>query len=254
MPDAPIQLDRRGRIARLTLSRPPLNILDLELIAGLDQALDNLSTDTQLVVLRGEGSKAFSAGVSVHDHTADKLDRMLRGFHGVLRRILELDAIVLAVVEGHCLGGGMELAMSCDLVLAADNARFGQPEIQLGCYPPAAAALYPARIGPQRTAELLLTNRMLSAVEARDWGLVNWVVPPSELDARSDSLCVELSAHSAAVTALTKRAIAAGRELPWRHALGEAERLYLEELTKTADMNEGIAAFLEKRPAAWRHR
>jgi cyclohexa-1,5-dienecarbonyl-CoA hydratase len=247
-----VQIDER--VARLNLARPPLNILELELIAALDDALAALPDTVQLVVLGGRGGKAFSAGVSVQDHTPDKVGAMLRGFHGVLRRILELDAIVLAVVEGHCLGGGMELAMACDLVLASDDARFAQPEIQLGCYPPVAAALYPAVIGAQRTAELLLTDRKLTAAEARDWGLVNWVSPRAELDAAAARIIADLTGKSAAVTALTKRAISAGRRLPWREALDEVERMYLGELAATQDMNEGIAAFLARRAPVWRHR
>lgn len=242
------------RVTHLTIRRPPLNILDLETIAALDRALGELAAGTQVVTLRGHGGRAFSAGVSVQDHVPDKIAAMLAGFHGVLRRLLALDAVVLAIVEGHCLGGGMELAMACDLVLAAEGARFGQPEIQLGCYPPFAAALYPALIGAQRTTELLLTNRTLTAAEAHAWGLVNWVVPPGELDPRARQIVEDLAAPSAPVTALAKRAIAAGRRRPWSEALAEAERLYLDELAGTADMPEGISAFLERRPPVWRHR
>ena len=243
-----------GRVTHLTICRPPLNILDLETIAALDRALAELPPGTQVVTLRGRGGKAFSAGVSVQDHVAEKIEPMLVGFHGVLRRLLALDAIVLAIVEGHCLGGGMELAMACDLVLAGEGARFGQPEIQLGCYPPFAAALYPALVGPQRTAELLLAGRTLSAAEAQSWGLVNWIAAAADLEARTEAIVLDLTSKSAAVTALTKRAIAAGRRGPWNAALAEAERLYLDQLTATADMEEGISAFLERRPPTWRHR
>jgi cyclohexa-1,5-dienecarbonyl-CoA hydratase len=252
--DSPLELRVEGRVARLGLARPPLNILDLATIAALDTALAGLAPGIQIVVLRGLGGKAFSAGVSIQDHTPDKVEAMLRGFHGVIRRLLSLDAVVLAVVEGHCLGGGMELAMACDLVLVAEGARFAQPEIQLACYPPVAAALYPAVIGAQRTAELLLTNRTLSAAEAREWGLANWVVPAGALEAKQQEVIADITAKSAAATALTKRAIGAGRRLPWSEALAEAERLYLTDLAATADMNEGITAFLERRPPAWRHR
>jgi cyclohexa-1,5-dienecarbonyl-CoA hydratase len=255
MPEAPpVELRLDGRVARLALARPPLNILDLSLIAALDAALASLPKETQTIVLRGRGGKAFSAGVSIQDHTPDKISTMLQGFHGVIRRLIGTDAIVLAVVEGHCLGGGMELAMACDLVLASEGSRFGQPEIELACYPPVAAALYPAAIGAQRTAELLLLGRTLSAAEARDWGLVNWVVAPVDLEARVEEIVFAISAKSAAVTALAKRAMAAGRRGPWNEALAEAERIYLEDLAATADMNEGIAAFLERRRPVWRHR
>jgi len=254
MPE-PTRFDVRfeGRVAHLTLAAPPLNILDLALIEALDRELAALPSATQLLVLRGQGGRAFSAGVSIQDHTPDKVDRMLAGFHGVIRRILDLDAIVLAVVDGVCLGGGMELAMACDLVLASEDARFGQPEIQLACYPPVAAALYPQMIGPQRTAELLLTGRNLGAQEAHAWGMVNWLVPRAEVDGKVAGVIADLTAKSAAVTKLTKRAIAAGRSQPWSPALAEAERIYLEELTATKDMHEGIGAFLEKRKPRWAH-
>jgi enoyl-CoA hydratase/carnithine racemase len=148
----------------------------------------------------------------------------------------------------------MELALACDLVIATDNARFAQPEIQLGCFPPVAAALYPALIGPQRAAELMLTNRALSSEEAQSWGLVNWRVPAPELQAKLDWVVAEIAGKSAAVVKLTKRALAAGRGSGFVPALAEAERIYLEELCHTADIGEGIAAYLEKRPPQWRHR
>lgn len=255
MSASPVQVSRAGRVATLLLDRPPLNILDIATNDALAAALDELAHgDTQLIVLRGAGGRAFSAGVSIQDHTPDKVDAMLRGFHDVTRKLVGHPAIALAVVEGHCLGGGMELAMACDLVLANETARFAQPEIQLGCFPPVAAALYPALIGPQRTAELLLTNRMLSSEEALAWGLVNWRVPAAELEAKLAWVIAEVTGKSAAVTRLAKRAILAGRGPTFAPALAEAERIYLDELCHTEDIEEGIAAYLAKRPAVWRHR
>ena len=251
----PVLVASEGRVATLTLNRPPLNILDIATNDALAAALDRLMiADTQLIVLRGAGGRAFSAGVSIQDHTPDKVDGMLRGFHAVVRKLVEHPAITLAVVEGHCLGGGMELALACDLVLATDQARFAQPEIQLGCFPPVAAALYPALIGPQRTAELLLTDRTLSSQEAADWGLVNWRVTVPELDAKLQWVTAQIASRSGAVAKLTKRAIAAGRGPAFLRALDEAERLYLDELCRTEDIAEGIAAYLAKRPPQWRHR
>lgn len=252
----PVRLVRDGRRATLTLSRPPLNILDLEMIAALDARLIELAGDDeiQLVVLRGAGEKAFSAGVSVGDHVGEKVPAMLAGFHGAIRRLRKLPATTLAVVDGACLGGGMELALVCDLVLATDRARFGQPEIRLGCYPPVAAALYPSRLGHGRTMELLLTGRPLDAEEAERLGLVAWRVTHDQLDARLDELADELTRPSAAVARLTKRAVLAGGDRPFEAALEIAERLYLDELAPTDDMREGIAAFLEKRSPVWRHR
>ncbi|HBL27500.1 MAG TPA: enoyl-CoA hydratase/isomerase family protein, partial [Acidobacteria bacterium] len=130
-----VRVERSGRVARLTIDRPPLNVLDiptLEQLAGAVASLDRADDDLQVVVLRGAGDRAFSAGVSVQDHTPDKVGPMLETFHRAIRRLRDLPAVTVAAVQGHCLGGGMELAMACDLVVAADNARFGQPEIKLG--------------------------------------------------------------------------------------------------------------------------
>ena len=254
--DPGIRIERAGRAATLRLVRPPLNILDLALLDELEAACAELAAqpDLQLVAVRGEGGKAFSAGVSIADHTPEKIERMLLGFHGALRRLRDLDAFTVALVDGHCLGGGMELACVCDYVVATAGSRFGQPEIQLGCYPPAAAALYPRRLGHARTFDLLLTGRTLSCAEAEQHGVVTFRVADAEFEARLRALVADITGKSAAVTRLTKRAIRAGIELHFREAVAEAERLYLDQLTRTEDMEEGIRAFLEKRPPQWKHR
>jgi cyclohexa-1,5-dienecarbonyl-CoA hydratase len=245
------------RAGSMVFGRPPLNILDLDLLAELDAALAELAqrSDLQVLTVRGAGEKAFSAGVSVQDHTPDKIDRMLLSFHGAIARLRDLDALTIALVDGHCLGGGMELALACDLVLATERSRFGQPEIALGCYPPVAAALYPQRIGSGRTLELLLTGRTFDCAEAAALGLVHERLADSAaLEARSAELAGAVLRQSAAVSRLTKRAVRAGESRPYPAALAEAERLYLRELTATSDMSEGIGAFLEKRPPVWKHR
>ena len=250
-------VEREGRAATLTFGRPPLNILDLDLLAGLDAAISSLADDRelQLVFVRGAGEKAFSAGVSVQDHTPDQIDRMLLSFHGALARLRDLEALTVALVDGHCLGGGMELAVVADLVFATERSRFGQPEIALGCYPPVAAALYPRRIGSGRTLELLLTGRTIDCAEALALGFVHErVADRAALDGRAAELSAAIQRQSAAVTRLTKRAVRAGETRAYTPALAEAERLYLRELTATADMAEGIQAFVEKRPPVWRHR
>jgi cyclohexa-1,5-dienecarbonyl-CoA hydratase len=251
-----LRLERDGRRAVLTVARPPLNILDLELLDALAARCDELAGDSELQVVevRGEGEKAFSAGVSIHDHTPEKIERMLAAFHGALGRLRALDAFTVALVQGHCLGGGLELACACDLVLATESARFGLPEIQLGCFPPFAAALLPRRIGPGPTLELALTGRVLDAAEAAELGLVHQVVSPGALDAHAARLAESVLSRSAAASRAAKRAVRAGEERPLGEALTEAERIYLRELGASADMTEGIEAFLAKREPRWRHR
>jgi cyclohexa-1,5-dienecarbonyl-CoA hydratase len=244
---------RDGRAATVTLDRPPLNILDIPTLERLAAALAELERDPdlQVVVVRGAGDRAFSAGVSVQDHTPDKVGAMLATLHGAVKKLRTLPAVTVAAVHGHCLGGGMELALACDVVIATEDARFGQPEIELGCYPPVAAALYPSLIGPGRTLDLLLTGRTLSCQEAEAMGLVARRV--ASLDQGIAELTAAILSKSAAVTRLTKRAVQTG-EQAFFAALDANERLYLDELCPTADMAEGLAAFLEKRRPVWKHR
>jgi cyclohexa-1,5-dienecarbonyl-CoA hydratase len=251
-----IHLHRDGRAATITIHRPPLNILDIATIERLGEAVARLAADPdlQIVVLRGAGDRAFSAGVSVQDHTPDKVGAMLDSFHGAIRRLYALDAVTVAAVRGHCLGGGMELTLACDIVIAAEDARFGQPEIELGCYPPVAAALYPGRFGYGLTVDLLVTGRTLLCGEAERRGLVTRRVPTADLDEEVARFVSDVTAKSAAVTRLIKKAVRAGRDRGFAAGLTEAETLYKEELCPTADMQEGLAAFLEKRRPVWQHR
>lgn len=255
-PAGRVEITRDGRAATLIFERPPLNILDARLLGEMEAALEGLAGDPpQLLVVRGGGERAFSAGVAVEDHTRERVEASVRSFHRVLLALRRLPSITLAVVRGHCLGGGMELAAACDLVVAAEDARFGQPEIKLGCYPPFAAALYPRLIGGKRAAEALLTGRPVSAEEAWRWGLVNRIAPAGEVERVAAELAGEVLTQSGAVTALTKRALAAGEDAEGlERALVECERLYFEELVRTEDMVEGVEAFMEKREARWRHR
>lgn len=253
-----LDVRREGRVATITLHRPPLNILDLDLLDALDRATGELldareENDLQVLRIRSGCDKAFSAGVAVEDHVPERLDSMLETFHRSLVRLRECSAITVAAVHGHCLGGGMELALACDLVVATRDARFGQPEVKLGCYPPFAAALYPRRIGRGRTLDLLLTGRTIPAEDAERWGWIQRLAELGELDEALDALTAEITAMSPAVTKWIKRAVAAG-ECPFDEALAESERIYREDLAATQDMEEGLRAFLDKRPPSWRGR
>lgn len=251
-----VHLHRDSRVATLTIDRPPLNILDIPTIDRLGERIAELAADPEIlvIVLRGSGDRAFSAGVAVQDHTPDRVGPMLDSLHGTIRRLWDLDAITIAAVHGHCLGGGMELAMACDLVIASDDARFAQPEIELGCFPPVASALLPARIGAGLTLDLALAGRTLTCEEAERMGLVTRRVSTGGLDAMVQEIAERIASRSAPVVRLTKKAVRAGRDLPFLEALAETELIYKEELLPLEDVAEGAAAFLEKRRPEWKHR
>ena len=254
-PNSPVLLTVADRVATVSLDHPPLNILDLETIGALDAVCDRLHAlpELQLVVLRGQG-KAFSAGVDIAIHTRELIPEMLAAFHGVLLKWWRLEALTLAAVHGPCLGGGMELAAVCDLVLAGEEARFGQPEIKVGCFPPVAAALYPALLGPGRTLDLIATGRTLTAREAERIGFVTRLTPADEFEAAVAALEHEITSWSAAAQRLGKKAVRLSLDDPFERALARSEKIYLEEMAATHDVEEGARAFLEKRSAVWQHR
>lgn len=243
------------RSARITLARPPWNVLDIPAIRELAEAVKEAcgKPDVRAIVFAAEGEKAFSTGVDVRDHTAERVAEMLGAFHGVFRALARTEKITVAAVRGLCLGGGCELATFCDLVVAAAGAEFGQPEIRLACFPPIAVLTFPRLVGEKRAAELLLTGRRIGAAEAAAFGLINRVVPPAELDAAVNVLLGELFQNSAAALGFAKRALRLGWAEEFARRLEVVERLYLEELMKTRDVAEGLQAFVEKRAAVWSH-
>ena len=252
-----LRLEWRERRADLILDRPPLNILDLEALAALDSLTAELAAADpipQVVILRSSSPRAFSAGVAVEDHTGERIRPALETFHRALLRLAALPAISLAAVQGHCLGGGFELALACDLMLVSEDARLGQPEIRLGCFPPFAAAALPRSLGTGTALDLMLRGEPLDGGEALRLGLAQRCVPADRFAVALETWAGQLLGASRPVAHLLKRAVAAGsgKELP--AAVAAAERIYLDELLRVADMEEGLAAFRERRAPEWSHR
>lgn len=254
-PGGSVRCEVEDRVATVTLDRPPHNILDFDTIAGLGAAAGELAarSDLQLIVLRSAAERSFSAGVAIEIHTPELIPRMLESFHGALRTWWALEPLTVAAVHGNCLGGGMELASVCDLVLADPGARFGQPEIAVGCFPPVAAALYPHLLGPGRTLDLIATGRTLDAAEAERLGFVTRLAEGG-LVAGLAQLVRQVTAQSAVAQRLGKKAVRRSLGDRFEQALAAAERIYLEDMATTEDVAEGARAFLEKRPPVWRHR
>lgn len=242
-------------VGQLTLKRPPLNVLNLSMLRELEAALKIASSDSTLrvLVLRAEG-KMFSAGVDVADHTADKVGEMIPLFDRICAALAAFPAPMLAVVQGHALGGGCELVLCCDLVVAAEEAKLGQPEIKLAAVAPVAALLLPGQAGLRRAAEMLFTGDTITAVEAARIGLINRAVPAAELERIADEITAKLQSLSAAALRLLKRAMRTASAAADWESMPEVEKLYLKELEATEDAHEGLSAFLEKRAPVWKHR
>jgi cyclohexa-1,5-dienecarbonyl-CoA hydratase len=245
------------RVARITFARPPVNIFNIAMMREINHALNQSSQERDLVAVvfaAADDCRAFSAGVAVEEHVEGTIFQMLDSFHAIFRSLELLARPSIAMVDGAALGGGCELVAACDLAIASERARFGQPEIKLGVFPPVAAVLLPQVIGDKRARELILTGEMIEAAEAARLGLVNYVVPANELEQKTTELLAKLRGLSAAALELTKRAIDLGRGRSLDVALKEVESLYLDELMKTHDATEGINAFIEKRKPEWNNR
>jgi len=241
-------------VAEITLDRPPLNILNIEMMGEINGALESLQGESLKVVVFAAEGKAFSAGVDVAEHTAEKVEEMITVFHRMFRLLASMECPTLAVVAGAALGGGCELATFCDFVIASEEATFGQPEIKVGVFPPIAALTFPKLIPRKRALELLLLGETITAQEALSLGLVNRVVPAGELEREVDGFIEGLKGKSAVVMGLTKRAVREALALEFEPALERVEGIYLRSLMGTKDAHEGLKAFLEKRPPRWEDR
>jgi cyclohexa-1,5-dienecarbonyl-CoA hydratase len=239
-------------VSRIVLRHAPLNIIDIPMMEELVQALAEIEAhpDISTVLLSGDG-KAFSAGVDVADHTPDKVQEMLVKFHAVVRALIATRKVTIAAVHGHCLGGAAELAMVCDIVYTSMSAKWGFPEIKLGCFPPVACTALAALVGQKRAAELILTGRTVSGVEAAEMGLANRAVADGELESAVDRTVQELVELSPGALAVTKKAVYVWDAMHFDKGLARAEKIYVEELMNTADAHEGLRAFMEKREPKW---
>jgi cyclohexa-1,5-dienecarbonyl-CoA hydratase len=248
-----LEFTHRGKVARLTLAAPKANVLDRVMMLSLSEALDDLARNPNLkaIVLAGEGAH-FSYGASVEEHLPGQIGGTLVQLMKLLRKMAQAPAPLLAAVRGQCLGGGFEAALVCDLIVADESACFGLPEIKLGVFPPAGAALLPLRIGSGRAAEMVLTGDSWRTPAANAAGLINKVFPQSEFDVQLDGwLESEFLPRSASALRFATQAV----RRPLLHVLEfdlpELEGLYLGGLMNHADAVEGVQAFLEKRQPRW---
>lgn len=247
-----ISLDVEGAVARIVLRNLPLNVIDVPMMEELSRALSEIEAQPGVcvIVLSGEG-KGFSAGVDIAAHTPDKVEEMLTKFHGVVRPLIATKKVTIASVHGHCFGGGAELAMVCDMVYTTEDAQWGFPEIKLGCYPPVACTALAALVGQKRAAELILTGRTITGREGTEIGLCTRALPEAQLNSAVEEAVHQLRSLSPAALTIAKKASYAWDSMHFDKGLVRAEKIYFEDLMKTADAQEGIRAFMEKRPPKW---
>jgi cyclohexa-1,5-dienecarbonyl-CoA hydratase len=248
-----LEFEQAEQVARVTLAAPKANIIDQAMMAGMKSVFDQLAArrDLKAIVITADGPH-FSFGASVQEHLPGQIADTLGRLHALLRQIAKAPAPTIAGVRGQCLGGGLELALACDLILAEETAQLGCPEIQLGVFPPAGSVLLPVRIGASAAANLVLTGARIDAATAAAIGLVNRTAPAGELEATlAKWLATDFLPRSAGALRCAARAARRPLIRALEQDLPVIELMYLEELMSEPDAEEGIRAFLEKRPPRW---
>src|ERR1700729_3123327 len=195
-----VKFRSEGEVAYLTLDRPEHNLLNERMLAELATGISSLGErrEVKLIIL-DSAAKAFCGGIELGEYTQRRVFQLLDAFHGTFSAMLDTSKPLLVIVNGSAFGGGAELAAMGDLVIATPKARFSQPEIKLGFFPPLAAAILPTLLGPKHALELVLTGETISAERARELGLVNWLVPEAELQKKVDEIIAKVTAQSGPV-------------------------------------------------------
>lgn len=253
-----VKWELRDGHARLTLNRPPHNILNAEMLAEIAFSIESLHDhpEVRAVLLQAAPKcKSFCGGVDIPEYTNQRVFQMLDAFARVFTASLDVGKPLIVAVNGPALGGGCELAAFGDMIIATPKARFSQPEIKvLAMFPPFATSIFPHIIGPKRAMEMLLTGESVSAEEALRLRLVNKIVPEDQLEKTLDDLMNRISQHSAPVLAMAKKAIYDGLGMSLVNALRHSQNMFLNELYKLEDSQEGLRAIAEKRKPHWKNR
>ncbi|HXU22087.1 MAG TPA: enoyl-CoA hydratase/isomerase family protein [Verrucomicrobiae bacterium] len=244
-----------GDVGHLTLDRPDHNLLNERMLSELAGGINSLGdrNNTKLIIL-DSAAKAFCGGIEIGEYTQRRIFQLLDAFHGAFTAMLDTSKPLLVVVNGSAFGGGAELAALGDLVIATPKAKFAQPEIKLGVFPPLAAAVLPYLLGPKQALELVLTGETMSAERARELGLVNWLVPEDGLQKKIDEVTAKVTAQSAPVLTMAKKAIMGSLGLPLRDGVRNSMKVFLNELAELEDSQEGLRALVEKRAPKWKNR
>jgi cyclohexa-1,5-dienecarbonyl-CoA hydratase len=250
-----IRFEIANFIARLTLDNPPHNVLAVPMMKEMAEAIESLNSrpDVRAILLQS-AQPAFSAGISLDDSRPDRVFQTLDAFTRVFQAMVDISKPVIVVVNGPAIGAGSELVGFADVVIATPKAKFAQPEVKLGVFPPFAAVMLPQLIGPKKTYELILTGEALSAEDALRFGFVNKVVAEADLKNQVESLVARISEFSGPVLEVTKRVIGSSLGLPLKQAMKKSQDVYLNELMNLEDVQEGLRAVIEKRKPIWKNK
>ena len=242
-------------VARMTLNRPEHNLLNESMLRELADGITFVAErdDVKLIVL-DSSCKVFCGGIDIGEYTSERVFQMLDAFHSVFTGILETAKPVMTIVNGPAIGGGAELAAFGDLVVATPKARFAQPEITIGVFPPLASSILPFLVGPKIALELVLLGEPVTAERAMELGLINRLVPESGLEATVNDLIARITGHSGPVLTMAKKAILGGMGLSLRDGLKNSMSIFLNELYRLEDSQEGLRALVEKRKPNWKNR
>jgi cyclohexa-1,5-dienecarbonyl-CoA hydratase len=250
-----VKLTIDKNVARITLSRPDHNLLNESMLREIaDAILTAGETETAKLIVMDSACKVFSGGIDIGEYTSQRVFQMLDAFHSAFSAILEVGKPVLCVVNGPAIGGGTELALFGDLVIATPKARFAQPEITIGVFPPLASTILPYLVGPKVALEIILTGEPVTAERALELGLVNRLVPEVDLEKTVGDLVARITTHSGPVLSMAKRAILGGMGLSLRDGLMQSMDIFLNQLYKLEDSQEGLRAIVEKRKPNWKNR
>jgi len=247
-----ILLEKKEGAAKITINRPPLNILNIDTLVEMNEALAELRTDDEIkvVVITGAGDRAFSAGVEVGDHLGEKLPKMVEIFNKLFVSLIEVDKPTIAVVNGVALGGGCEIIAGCDMAIASKKAQLGQPEVKLGVYPPPASVLFPRLMGRRKAFELILSGDSIDAKEAERIGLINKAVPEEDLGKETDKFIKRFTVNSGLILTQARRALYRNFDLEFHKAM-EVTGIDSTLVMSGENSIEGLTAFLEKRKPVW---
>ena len=250
-----VKLRCDGGVARMTLNRPEHNLLNEAMLREMADGIDYAGErgDIKLIVL-DSACKVFCGGIDVGEYTSQRVFQMLDAFHATFAGMLELGKPVICVVNGPAIGGGAELAAFGDLVVATPKARFAQPEISIGVFPPLASTILPFLVGPKTALELVLTGEPVTAERALELGMVNRLVPEAQLEKTVADLVNRINSHSGPVLTMAKKAILGGMGMSLRDGLKHSMNIFLNELYRLEDSQEGLRALVEKRKPHWKNR